>query len=317
MNIVVLILIGAFLLFLLSGGYVFYAACARRKEHSWMDKEALAKTPYGKYYDCILQADAWLKEHNAQDVFITSKDGLKLHGVWVPAENPRGTIILAHGYRSTKLVDFGVAFPYYHEHGFNVLSPDHRAHGQSQGRFITFGVKESDDILRWIRYHNQSFGEIPVFLSGLSMGASTVMFLADAQLPENVKGTIADCGFTSPKDIITCVFRNTVHFSPGPILVVSELFARLFAGFSLTEKDTRKALQNSKRPVLLIHGADDDYVPCSMTKESYAACNGPKELLLVEGAGHGVSFLVDHQRYCQVLEAFLERCLKNEEKDGI
>lgn len=296
-------------LLLVSGGYVFIAACRRRKELPWFVKEELEKTPYGKYYDCIRDADRWLQEHG-QSVYITSDDGLRLHAHWVPVRNAKGTMLLMHGYRSTKLVDFGVAFAYYHERGFNVLAPDQRSHGRSQGSFITFGVKESRDVQRWIEFHNQSFGAQPLFLSGLSMGASTVMFLADELLPRNVRGIIADCGFCSPAAIISKVFWEVTHLPPGPSIFCADLFARLFAGFSLYEKDSRKTLAKAALPVLLIHGREDHFVPCSMTEESYAACTGEKELLLVDGAGHGVSFLVDHERYSRVVEAFLANHLE-------
>lgn len=307
--VVVWILMAVLALLLVSGGYVFIAACRRRKELPWFVKEELQKTPYGKYYDCIIDADRWLSEHG-RSVYITSDDGLRLHAHWVPAENAKGTMLLMHGYRSTKLVDFGVAFAYYHELGFNVLAPDQRSHGRSQGSFITFGVKESRDVQRWIEFHNESFGAQPLFLSGLSMGASTVLFLADEPLPGNVRGIIADCGFCSPAAIISKVFREVTHLPPGPSVFCADLFARLFAGFSLYEKDSRKTLAKARLPVLLIHGREDHFVPCSMTEESYAACTGEKALLLVDGAGHGVSFLVDHERYSRMVEEFLAKNLE-------
>ena len=159
----------------------------------------------------------------------------------------------------------------------------------------------------WVAYHNKTFGEIPLILSGLSMGASTMLYLADAELPKNVKCIIADCGFTSPKEIIKSVFHQVVHLPAAPSLWVADLFARLFAGFHLSEKDSRQTLKNSKLPVLLVHGAEDGFVPCEMTRQAYAACKDPKELLLVEGADHGVSFLVAKDRYVQTVVAFLQK----------
>lgn len=304
--IVVFILCAVLLVVVASGAYVFVVACVRRKELPWFVKEELQKTPYGKYYECIMDADRWLREHNAQDIYIQSRDGLKLHGLWVPAQNAKGTMLLVHGYRSTKLVDFGVAFPYYWEKGFNLLLPDQRSHGKSEGRYITFGVKESTDVLQWIEYHNASYGFCPMVLSGLSMGASTVMFLADQPLPENVRGIIADCGFTSPKKIICSVFRDVTRLPAGPSVWAADMFARIFAGFGLSDKDTTKTLKKNRLPILIVHGTADDFVPCEMTRQSYAVCSGPKQLLLVEGAGHGVSFLVDHTRYTKKIEKFLE-----------
>ncbi len=307
--IILLIVCGVLLLLLCSGGYMFVMACVRRKELPWFEKKELEKTPYGRYYETILDADRWLRDHKAKDVWIESKDGLQLHGHWIPAENPVGTVLLVHGYRSTKLVDFGVAFDYYHEKGLNLLLPDQRCHGKSEGRFITFGVKESGDMLAWIAYHNRTCGSYPMLLSGMSMGASTVMYMADEKLPENVRGIIADCGYTSPKDILSSVFKATTHLPPAPTVWAAGLFTRLVAGFSLTEKSSERSLSHSHLPVLLIHRTADHFVPCEMTKRSYAACAEPKRLLLVEGAGHGVSFLKDHKRYIAYIEAFLKETI--------
>lgn len=310
MELVLFVLIAMALLILVSGGYTFIVACVRRKELPWLDEEAMMKTSYAKYYENIVIGDKFLKENPSQSVEIESFDGLKLRGIWVPAENAKGTILLAHGYRSSKMVDFSLAFAMYHAIGMNILLPDQRSHGRSEGRYITFGVKESRDMQSWIAYHNQTFGKMPLILSGLSMGASTMLYLADEDLPDNVKGIIADCGFTSPREIIKTVFHRVIHLPAAPTLFVADLFARLFAGFSLTEKDTRKTLQNSKLPVLMVHGVEDGFVPCEMTKQGYDACNGEKELLLVENADHGVSFLVDKPRYTKIVLAFLEKYLK-------
>ena len=295
-----------FALMLASGVYVFVVGCVRRKELPWLVEEEIMKTPYGKFCSCITAADRWLKENHAADITTISKDGLKLHAYWIPAENARGTVLLAHGYRSSMLLDFGAAFEVYHDLGMNILVPDQRAHGKSQGRFITFGVKESQDMLCWICYHNSNFGELPLILSGMSMGASTVLYLADEELPANVKGIIADCGFTSPRDILASVFKDVTHLPAGPSLVVADLCARLFAGFGLNQKDTRRSLANSKLPILLIHGVEDGFVPCAMSEQAYAACTGPKQLLLVEGADHGVSFLQAPDRYGKSVMDFIE-----------
>ena len=295
-----------FLLILISGGYVFWAACARRKENPWFIEEELKKTSYGKYYQLIMASDLWLKEHYAQDVYIKSDDGLKLHAHWIPVEDANGTIILAHGYRSTKLVDFGALFDFYHSLGMNILVPDQRSHGLSEGKFITFGVKESRDMQKWIDFHNRELGSWQIIISGLSMGASTMLYLADVELPDNVKGIIADCGFTSPKEIISNVFTDVTHLPAAPSVYAADLFASVFAGFRFSEKDTRISLSNSRIPVMMVHGKKDGFVPCKMTEEAFAACTGPKHLLLVDNADHGLSFITDRQRYTQMILDFFK-----------
>lgn len=303
---VLFVVIALVMLTLVSGGYTFFVACHRRKDLPWLVEEELKKTPYGKYCDLIKASRQWIATHNAQDVYITSYDGLQLHGLWIPAMDAKGTVLFAHGYRSTMLVDFGLAMDFYHNAGMNLLIPEQRCHGKSQGRYITFGVKESRDMLKWLEFHNTEFGNYPVLLSGLSMGASTMMYLADEDLPANVKCIVADCGFTSPKDILSTVFRRVTHLPPAPSVWVADLFARVFAGFSLSEKDSRKTLPKNRLPILLVHGKADDFVPCEMTEAAFDVCAGPKELLLVDGAGHGTSFLVDQEGYtkkiCELLE---------------
>lgn len=299
------------LLILFSGVYMFVVACRRGKEFSWLDREEMQKTPFADHADNILAADAWLREHTAEDIYIKSHDGLQLHALWVQADNPKGTVLLAHGYRSCYLLDFSLVLNVYHQIGFNLLIPDQRSHGKSEGKYITFGVKESKDMLRWLSFHNERFGNLPILLSGMSMGASTVLFMANEELPENVRGIIADCGFTSPKAILQHVFKKTVHFPAGPIIWVTDLLARIFAGFKLQEKDSRKTLADSRVPVLMIHGMEDKFVPCHMTRQGYDACTSEKQLLLVAGAGHGVSFFHDQVGYTAAVMYFLKTHMKD------
>ncbi len=294
------------------GGYLFFAACSRGKAVDWTDEAAVKATPFGKYYDHISRGLQWLREHHAQDLTMTSYDGLQLRAVWVPAEKPKGTVLFVHGYRSSGPTDFSPAFERYHNAGMNILIPSHRAHDASQGKYISFGVKESRDMYDWILLHNARFGKLPVLCSGLSMGAATVMYLAGMDLPENVRGIIADCGFTSPRDIIAHVFRQQTHLPAWPFLWATELFARFFGGFSLSEKDTRKTLAANTRPIFMVHGLDDDFVPPEMTRQSFADCSGDKTLLLVEGASHGISFLVAREAYLEKVNEILRKVQKDE-----
>lgn len=288
-----------------SGVYTFLAACFYGKSISWLNSNALKGTIYEKFSSLIQDSHNWLVSHNAQDVYTVSKDGLKLHALWVPAKEPKATIILAHGYKSTYLVDFGKALQIYHDFGLNLLLPTQRAHGESQGKIITFGVKESEDMLCWLNYHNRTFGMYQTILSGMSMGASTMMYLADKDLPDNVKGLIVDCGFSSPAEIISVVFKRTTHLPAVPVIWVADIVARIFCGFSLYQRDSKKTLSKNKLPIIMIHGKADNFVPHQMTIDGYNACTGDKQLLLVENAGHGLSFLHAENEYKALITKFL------------
>ena len=304
--------VAALALILAVGAYTFCTACKRQTELDWLDEVALQNTTYEKYTKHIQAANHWLQTHTVVDVWTQSHDGLKLHAHWVPADNPKGTVILAHGYRSTKLLDFGMILELYHNLGVNLLLIDQRSHARSEGKYITFGVLESRDVQGWVKFHNEKFGCHPILLSGLSMGASTVLYLADRDLPENVKGIIADCGFTSPKEIIAKVFKDTVHFGAGPFLWAADLFARVLAGFSFYERDSRKSLKKSRLPVLLVHGTGDKFVPCEMTEQAYDACTSDKQMFLVGDAGHGVSYLVNTTQYRKYVIDFLRKYINED-----
>lgn len=289
------------------GGYLFFAACGHHKEINWLDEAEISRTAYGKFYPHVKASYEWLAANHAQDLHMKSHDGIDLHATWVPAEKPRGTVLLVHGYHSCIYTDHGLAMQRYHDMGMNLLMPDHRGHGKSGGKFTTFGVKESRDILSWISYHNEHFGAHNMLLSGLSMGAATVMFLADEDLPGNVKYCIADCGFTSPKEIISKVFTDVMHIPAWPFMWAAEVFARVFAGFSLNEKHSVRTLSKTKLPYLFVHGLADDFVPSDMTCRSFDACAGEKHLLLVEGAGHGVSYIHAPEKYHAMNMALFEK----------
>lgn len=310
MHPVLFILLGIVLLILFSGGYTFFVACRKGKEINWLVKEEMEKTPYGLMHEYVVAADHWIREHTPQDAYITSRDGLRLHALWIPASRSKATVILAHGYRSTYLLDFALMLDVYHQLGFNILIPEQRSHGESEGKYITFGVKESADMLDWIAYHNEQLGQWPVLLCGMSMGASTVLFMADEPMPVNVCGMIADCGFTSPKEILKKVYRDLIRIPAGPSIWAAELFARLFGGFSLYGKDTRRTLAHSRLPVLMIHGMADDFVPYQMTSQGYDACTSEKQLLLVANATHGASYFYDPVGYSAAIMYFLKTHIK-------
>jgi len=249
--------------------------------------------------------EEWLNAQKYEEVFIASHDGLKLCGRFMN-NGAKRTLILFHGYRSRAFRDFSCVGEYYKGLGFNLLFVDQRAHGKSEGKYITFGVKERLDCVKWAEYVDERVGG-EIFLDGISMGASTVLMASGEKLPESVKGIIADCGFTSPGEIMLKVMEVDLKVKCRPLFHLIAQVVRLRAGFGIYECSTIDALKKNRLPVLFIHGTEDKFVPCDMTRRAYEACTAEKMLVLVEGAGHGASYLEDEARCKAALSSFLSK----------
>jgi len=292
----------------LIGYCIFSFACHRRKKAGV--NTSLLGPISEEQREMIRAGREWIRAHENQMTShqIISTDKLRLRAKYLPAENAKGTIILFHGYRSGSFNDFSCAFRMYHEFGLNIMAVDQRAHGESEGKYICFGAREKYDCAAWARYvdkmHN---GKLPVFLGGISMGATTVMLASELKLPKSVKGIIADCGFTSPWDIIRKVGKDLVKFDPAPLLYIANVFSLWLANFDMKENSTVKALAKTKLPVLFIHGEADHFVPASMTKRSQKACAGENKMLIVPKAGHGYSYLYAPQECETALGEFFDK----------
>lgn len=240
-----------------------------------------------------------------EEVRIRSSDGLELFGRYYETAPGAPVQIQFHGYRGSPLRDFCVGLPLALEYGCNVLLIDERAHGKSQGKYLTFGVLERRDCLDWVNYVRQRFGEdTPVVLYGVSMGAATVMMAAGLDLPANVKGIIADCGYNSPREILIQVM-TAVGYPKWPTYPLIRLGGRIFGGFDVEAASAETAMEKCTVPVLFIHGDEDRFVPCWMTRKDYEACAAPKTMVIVPGAPHAVSFVVAPDTYRAAVRGFL------------
>ena len=308
---VVLIVLGALLLILYIGSLIAAYVALRRNDYVQNNLErALDVSAYKHYKKEILEARDWLLAQNPEEVTTFSYDNLRLVGDFLPTADARGTLLLFHGWRGGTVADFGVSLKYYLSIGLNVLLVHERAQGKSAGRFMTFGIKERHDVHTWVTWHNERFGaETPVIIGGLSMGAATVLMSCGEPFPKNVKGIIADCGYTSPHDIISAVGRS-IHMPTALLVPLVGLHARTFAGFRLREYSTLDAMKKMELPILFIHGEADLFVPCEMTKRNYEVCaSKDKTMLLVPDAGHGQSYPKQPERYRAAVNEFVDRVL--------
>ena len=246
------------------------------------------------------QMIAWMKETRAfphEEVFVTSFDGLKLHGCYYEHAPGSPIEIMFHGYRGSAERDLCGGVQRCFALGRSALVVDQRASGKSDGHVITFGIKERHDCLSWLEFARQKFGEdVELLLCGISMGAATVMMASDMDLPSNVVGIIADCGYTSPREIICKVIRQ-IGLPAKIMYPFVKLGAKIYGRFDLEEASAVEALKKCRVPVFFAHGEPDDFVPCAMSQTNYEACAAPKKLLTVPGAGHGLSYIIAPQEY--------------------
>lgn len=298
----------AVLIIVLLLSYICYRLAFYVRPRNPQEKKAL-ELPNGKAYEPFLQQIADLANETAntphENMSITSFDGLKLYGKYYEL-NPNAPIeLMFHGYRGTAERDLAGAVQRCFKVGHSALIVDQRCSGLSEGNTITFGVFEHRDCLKWIDFMLKRFGsDVKIILGGISMGASTVLIAAGQPLPPNVIGVLADCGFSSAKDIIKKVIGEMglpVNISYWFV----KLGARLYGHFNLEETSSKEAVRSSKIPIIFFHGEDDDFVPPNMSRINYENCVSKKQIVTIKGAGHGLSYLVSPDEYLTaVLEFF-------------
>lgn len=259
---------------------------------------------YEPFWPLMKEYTRQAREIPHEEFCVTSFDGLKLYGKYYEYKKGNPTELMFHGYRGTAQRDLSGAVQRCFELGRNALIVEQRGSRKSEGNVITFGILEHRDCLLWVDFMINHFGEdVRIFLTGISMGASTVLMAAGEKLPKNVIGVIADCGFSSPKAIIKKVVRDMgIPENLGYFFV--KLAARIYGGFDLEKTSPEEALKNCTVPVLFFHGESDDFVPCEMSKINFDACNSKKMLVTMKDAGHGLAYLVDKDKYMRSVREF-------------
>lgn len=254
----------------------------------------------------------WLiKNSNYTDKYINSFDNLKLHGYEVKNENKTNKwAIVVHGYTSEGELVSSKAKHFY-EMGYNVLVPDLRGHGKSEGDYIGMGWDDRLDIIDWINNILKDNPSSEIILHGTSMGAATVLSTSGENLPKNVKAIIADCGYTSVWNEFTYQLKALFNLPSFPVMNLSNMVTMVKAGYSLKDASPIEQVAKSKTPILYIHGDKDDFVPYYMMDELYKATSSEKSKLTVQNAGHGKADLVNPDLYWNTVTDFLNKYISN------
>jgi pimeloyl-ACP methyl ester carboxylesterase len=268
--------------------------------------------PPGEIYEPFYpQMKKWtddIRSMKRELVQITSFDGLKLRGYYYEYSPNSPLELIFHGYGGNAERDLSGGVERCFALGRSAILIDQRGAGMSEGRVCSFGINERRDCLEWIKFATAKFGrKRPIIIGGVSMGAATVMMAAGEELPPNVIGVLADCGYTSAKEIICKVIRQMRL--PVPIFYpIIRLSGRLFGGFDIEETSPMEAMRKCRVPVIFYHGEADDFVPCDMSVRLHKACVSTKRLVIVPGADHGLAYPADKEGYLRELRDFEVEC---------
>lgn len=288
----------------------FYQRTMKRSRAKTERTMKMAGTDWNQYMEFIGTRKEALLKQPMEEVWITSEDGLKLHGTFFPNGGAKRVVICFHGYTSAGMQDYPALSEYYLKRGFAMLLVDERAHGKSEGTYIGFGCLDRKDALCWIQWVLERCGkEIQILLHGTSMGAATVLMASGLKLPKQVKGIVSDCGFTSPKEVFTHVLHSMYHLPAFPLIQITDFMNRKLAGYGMDECNAAREVKKSTTPTLFIHGDADTFVPYRMCGEIYENCAAKKWKLIVKGAAHAESYYKDTKAYEQALDKLIEEVL--------
>ncbi|KOY76480.1 Family S9 peptidase [Apilactobacillus kunkeei] len=256
--------------------------------------------------------------YNVKKIHWTQKSAtgnLKLVANYIPADKKTNkTVVIAHGYMGSKEKMAPYAY-IFHQMGYNVLTPDDRGQGQSEGNYVGYGWPDRLDYIKWMKKvikYQGSKTEIVMF--GVSMGGATTMMVSgEKDVPHQVKAFIEDCGYTSVSDEINYESGQLYHmpaFPRWPLVPILSGITHIRAGYSMYEASSLDQVMKNHRPMLFIHGANDKFVPTRMVYPLYKASKGPKQLLVVKNAAHAASYQTNPKLYVDTIKGFLNKYFK-------
>lgn len=253
----------------------------------------------------------WLEnESGYTDVYIRSDDGFKLHNYKIINKySSKKWVIIVHGYIS-KGVNMASYAENFYDMGYNVMIPDLRAHGESEGYYIGMGWDDRHDIINLIEYIIAEDGKAEIVLFGVSMGAATVMMVSGEKLPSNVKAVVEDCGYTSAWDQFAYQLKTLFNLPKFPMMNIVDIICKIRAGYFISDASAIKQVKKTSIPTLFIHGDSDSFVPFEMQEKLYDACSAEKEKVVIEGATHARAAYTNPELYWLSVENFLDKYVK-------
>ena len=309
-----LLFAAVFVILQIVGSFFFYELAVKRGPKEFLQKNTDLEVS-DKAMDLFLNGEwiDWVAAQKFEHLTLTSRDGLKLSGYYLPAAKPtEKLVILTHGYlgNAKQMGLFGQH--YYNDLGYNIFMPDARGHGKSEGDYYGFGWPERLDLIDWTHYLVKKLGpDTEVAYHGLSMGAATVLMASgEEELPSQVKAIIADSPYESVYQLFKYQMNRMFHLPAFPMLDSTSVLTKIRAGYSFREASVLKEVQKTNVPILYIHGESDTFVPTKMAKNLYQQTSSDAELLIVPKANHGESIALDEDKYKMAIDHFLNRYIK-------
>lgn len=294
----VIILLGSFICFL----KVFYSP--KRKPLPEGQYDIPKGRIYEEFREDMIRWQKQLREMRSESFEIRSRDGLTLRGKYYEYEKGAPLEIMFHGYEGNAERDLSGGVERCFNLGRNVMIINQRAHGDSEGHVTTFGYKEKLDCIDWINFAIERFGkEQKIIITGISMGAATVLMAAGEELPDNVVSVLADCPYSSTREIICKIVRE-MHLPVKIIYPLIRLGAIIFGGFDPNKSEPLAAVKRAKIPIFFVHGDTDEFVPLYMSEKMYEICPTEKAMYISPGAGHGLAFPKNQEGYYKAVREF-------------
>ena len=291
------------ILYILISSIIFKLVFKRMKKEILLKDVDLSKTHYKPFMDMVISNMDKMMSIPYEEVSIKSFDGLNLYGKYYKNGNSTKTCIFFHGYHADPYNNLNTPGLILLEKGYNILAITERSHGKSEGKYITFGVKESKDAKAWFKFLNDNYKPDEILAWGVSMGAGILGMVAD-KLPLNVKALVLDCGFSGSYEMVkfSCKSKNkiTLLFMPG-----IKVFTRIIGKFKLSHNEAKEALSKTKIPCFFIHGNKDILVPIEMGKKNYEVVNSYK-YFFETNVGHAISIYPYKDEIIKRLDEFLK-----------
>lgn len=295
------------ILFVIGFSFICFKITFYTKPRKVLTKDEYEYPPGKEYKNYYEQIKIWSNDWDNllyEEVEIKSKDGLILKGRYFEHIKGAPIELMFHGYKGNARRDMSAGIKRAFKVGRNALLVDHRGSGLSEGNITTFGIKEKDDCLQWIDFMINTFGkDVKIILTGISMGAATVMLASSENLPSNVISILSDCGYTSAEEMIKKVIKQ-MHLPASIFYPFVRLGGIIFGHFDINKATPIESVKKAKVPILFIHGGNDDYVPFSMSEQLYEVCPTKKKLIIIPNAYHGLAYPENPTMYIKGIKEF-------------